>query len=177
MKFDIRTIIVPFDFSARCRAAALHAVGLARRYDASMLFVHVIPYSSFEYTAFEGGSYVGQAWPSEADIETRLRSEVAQLEIADDVKERIHIRALKGDPPRKIEEAADSAEAPLIVLPTHGYGPFRRFVLGSVTTKILHDLTCPVFTGAHVPEIPIYGSKPYQRVACAVDLRCASPPR
>jgi nucleotide-binding universal stress UspA family protein len=55
-------------------------------------------------------------------------------------------------------------------MPTRGYGPFRRFVLGSVTAKILHDVTCPVLTGAHVEEIAPYAPQPYRHVACAVDL-------
>jgi len=56
------------------------------------------------------------------------------------------------------------------VMPTHGYGPFRRFVLGSVTAKVLHDCQCPVFTGAHVEEIPAGVPGLFQRIAVAVDL-------
>ena len=78
---------------------------------------------------------------------------------------------LKGDAPSKIERVAKDSDVDLIVMPTHGYGTFRRFVLGSVTTKVLHDLECPVLTGAHVEEIPFDGDAPYQRIVCAVDLR------
>ena len=39
-----------------------------------------------------------------------------------------------------------------MIMPTHGYGVFRRFLLGSVTSKVLHDLGCPVLTGAHLTE-------------------------
>ncbi len=39
-------------------------------------------------------------------------------------------------------------------MPTHGYGPFRRFILGSVTAKVLHDADCPVWTGVHLEEAP-----------------------
>ena len=57
-----------------------------------------------------------------------------------------------------------------VVMPTHGHGAFRRFVLGSVTAKVLHDVHCPVLTGAHVEEIAPYSPQPYRHVACAVDL-------
>jgi len=33
------------------------------------------------------------------------------------------------------------------MLPTHGRTPLRRFLLGSVTAKVLHDRTVPVWTG------------------------------
>jgi nucleotide-binding universal stress UspA family protein len=32
------------------------------------------------------------------------------------------------------------------MLATHGHGPVRRFLLGSVSAKILHDLDCAVWT-------------------------------
>jgi hypothetical protein len=34
----------------------------------------------------------------------------------------------------------------MILMPTHGYGPFRQMLLGSVTAKVLHDSKCPVLT-------------------------------
>jgi nucleotide-binding universal stress UspA family protein len=65
---------------------------------------------------------------------------------------------------------AREAECELIVMPTHGYGPFRRFLLGSVTAKVLHDAHCPVWTGPHLEEAPAYPSIRFQKVLCAVDL-------
>jgi nucleotide-binding universal stress UspA family protein len=44
--------------------------------------------------------------------------------------------------------------ASLIILPTHGYGPFRRFLLGSATAKVLRDADCPVLIGAHMEHAP-----------------------
>ena len=38
-------------------------------------------------------------------------------------------------------------------MPTHGLGKLRRFILGSVTAKVLHDLEAPVLTGAHVEGV------------------------
>jgi nucleotide-binding universal stress UspA family protein len=35
------------------------------------------------------------------------------------------------------------------MMPTHGYGKFRRLLLGSVTAKVLHDAKCPVWTATH----------------------------
>jgi len=54
-------------------------------------------------------------------------------------------------------------------MPTHGYGPFRRFILGSITAKVLHDADCPVWTGVHLEDAPA-ASVPLRRIVCAVDL-------
>lgn len=167
---EIKNIVVPYDFSKRCRAAAGHAVALAQRFGAPMTLLHVIPYSSFEYAAFEGGAYVGAVWPSEQDVITRLEKVLNELPAPDEVKKACKLVALKGEPPLRIVEFAAQLEAPLAVMPTHGHGAFRRFVLGSVATKALHDLTCPVLTGAHLEDQPHFAGEKYERIVCALDL-------
>ncbi len=167
---DIKNILVPYDFSTRCQAAAAHAVCLSNRLGAPITLIHVIPYSSFEYAAFEGGAYVGTVWPSEDDVVSRLRAAVDKIEAPGQDKSAWGIEVLKGEPPLRITEFTEHVESPLVVMPTHGHGVFRRFVLGSVTAKTLHDLSCPILTGAHLEDRPPFTGDAYQRVACAVDL-------
>jgi nucleotide-binding universal stress UspA family protein len=126
----------------------------------------VIPYSSFEYAALEGGSYAGVVWPSEQDMTDRLQKELDGLEAPAELKQACRLVALKGEPVLRISEYAEKFDSPLVVMPTRGHGGFRRFVLGSVATKVLHDLTCPVLTGAH----PHFAGGKYQQVACALNL-------
>jgi nucleotide-binding universal stress UspA family protein len=54
-------------------------------------------------------------------------------------------------------------------MPTHGYGPFRRFILGSVTAKVLHDADCPVWTGVHL-EADSVSQIQFRKVVAAIDL-------
>jgi nucleotide-binding universal stress UspA family protein len=76
---------------------------------------------------------------------------------------------LHGDPASKIVEFARAESVNLIAMPTHGYGTFRRFILGSNTAKVLHDADCPVWTGVHIEEArPI--AAPFSKILCAVDL-------
>jgi nucleotide-binding universal stress UspA family protein len=55
-------------------------------------------------------------------------------------------------------------------MPTHGYGPFRQFILGSITAKVLHDADCPVWTGVHLEEAPQVEPMPFRDILCAIDL-------
>ncbi|MEZ5363600.1 MAG: universal stress protein [Bryobacterales bacterium] len=165
----IETVIVPYDFSKRCRMAVEHGVALARHFQARIVFLHVIPYSTYEYAAFEGGAYLGGAWPSEAEVRGNLERQIRPLvENAENLAWEIALE--KGDPPGRIEEAAQRFPAPILVMPTHGFGAFRRFVLGSVTTKVLHDIKVPVYTGAHLEDSPVFAKGEAHHVACAVDL-------
>jgi len=76
---------------------------------------------------------------------------------------------LHGDPASKIVEFAREESVNLIAMPTHGYGTFRRFILGSNTAKVLHDADCPLWTGVHIEDArPI--AAPFSKILCAVDL-------
>ncbi len=44
--------------------------------------------------------------------------------------------ALDGDPAAESSAYAHKHAVDLVVMPTHGYGPFRRFILGSNTAKV-----------------------------------------
>jgi len=65
---------------------------------------------------------------------------------------------LKGDPAECIVRVAQENAVDLIVMPTHAHGRFRRFLLGSVTAKVLHDTDCPVLTGVHHEDKPFLDS-------------------
>jgi nucleotide-binding universal stress UspA family protein len=76
-----------------------------------------------------------------------------------------------GDPAAVIAEYAENENISLIMMPTHGYGAFRRALLGSVTAKVLHDATVPVWTAAHAPE-PSHRAHPQPRhIVCAINLK------
>ena len=77
---------------------------------------------------------------------------------------------MEGDPAHTIVEYAHSENSDLIVLPTHGYGPFRRLLLGSVTSKVLHDADCAVWTGLHLEKKPSGEPLTLSHILCAIDL-------
>jgi nucleotide-binding universal stress UspA family protein len=60
------------------------------------------------------------------------------------------------------------------MMPTHGYGPFRQLLLGSVTAKVLHDVHVPVWTTAHTGEAPDRAHVDVRKILCAVDASPAS---
>jgi nucleotide-binding universal stress UspA family protein len=61
----------------------------------------------------------------------------------------------------------------LIMMPTHGVGTFRSFLVGSVTAKVLHDAKCPVWTAAHA-ETQTASALP-KSILCAIDGSAATP--
>jgi nucleotide-binding universal stress UspA family protein len=80
--------------------------------------------------------------------------------------ERIEI----GEPAAVIEWVAKCEEIDLIMMPTRGLGQFRRLLVGSVTSKVLHDIACPVWTNVHKPEPASALPLGYQSILCIVGM-------
>jgi nucleotide-binding universal stress UspA family protein len=56
-----------------------------------------------------------------------------------------------------------------VMVPTHGHGLFRELLLGSVCSKILHDVHCPVWTAAHTNKQ--HAQEAPRKILCALDGR------
>lgn len=168
--FEIKKLLVPVDFSPRSEAAAKHAAAIAAHFGAEILFLYAVPHGPYEHGLFDAGFNAGAVWPAVEEIESAVAAQLAEFmdRMAPNAKRFAQVAS--GGAAEKIREAAEQEQVDLIIMPSHGYGPFRRFILGSVTAKVLHDVSFPVMTGAHVEVIPEGEVRPYRVVACAVDL-------
>ena len=172
----ISKILVPVEFSERSRGAARYAEAVAGRFQAELVLLHVVPPP---YTMYGVAGEV-TAYSSLPELEAeRMTAGRARLrDFAAEMPRNFPVRCevLEGDPARVIVDFAHTEHVDLIVMPTHGYGPFRRFLLGSVTAKVLHDANCPVWTGPHLENAPDWQAVRCQRIACAIDLGPRSTP-
>lgn len=165
----LRKILVPVDLSSRSGPAVKHGVNIAKHFNADLIVLHAIP--SLPYDAALAGGYPGGlAWspsPNSAQRLDEILADFLEKTVPGHSVERIVARA---EPAELIARIVAERGIDLIVMPTSGRGAFRRFILGSVTTKVLNDVDCPVLTGAHVDGISAFALKPYKKVGCAVDL-------
>lgn len=168
--FSLKKILVPVDFSERSIAATEHAAAMATRFGSELIFQHVVPPGPYEHGFVEGGYNLGAVWPSKDEIAKRLLEQLQELIAKAASSQSVEPVVSWGDPAAEIVRLAEHEQVDLIMMPTHGFGLFRRFVLGSVATKVLHDVNFPVFTGAHVEELPESDDSPYEVVVCAIDL-------
>lgn len=77
----------------------------------------------------------------------------------------------EGEPAANIVGLANAGHFDLIMMPTHGLGGFRRFLLGSITAKVLHDADCPVWTGVHLEHAPAIEKIVFKKFLCAVNMQ------
>jgi nucleotide-binding universal stress UspA family protein len=165
---SLSRILLPVDFSERSVAAARYARSMAEYFGSEILLLHVLTPPQYEFGALQiGGSmleelYRGRAQQAAAELHAFLAAEWAGVTVERAVVE--------GDPAGKIVEYARRRSVDIIMMPTHGFGPYRRFILGSNTAKVLHDAECPVWTCAHIEQVSGAAALPPRAIVCAVDL-------
>ena len=74
-----------------------------------------------------------------------------------------------GEPGAVVLEIVRHQSTDLVMLPTHGRGPFRRFLLGSVAIKVLHDISAAVWTATDAAIERHAADIRYKSILCAVD--------
>jgi nucleotide-binding universal stress UspA family protein len=167
----MKRVLMPVDFSPRDAAAAHYVKQLHKKFNFETILLHVVPPPDYEAAVLEaGGPILQELMDTRRKLAQDRLNATCQKELAGIPTERV---LLEGFPSERIVEYAKEREVDLIVLPTHGYGPFRRFLLGSVTSKVLHDSDCPVLTGAHM-ENPKLDDLELDRIGAAIDLSDSS---
>ena len=162
-------ILFPVAYSPQCRQAARYAAALACRFHSELVLLHVVSQPYPVYSPPEGYTALP---PEDPERTLQEHREILESFLAGEWEDlRLRRVVMEGSPAEAIVEYAHREHCDLIVMPTHGHGPFRRFLLGSVTAKVLHDAACPVWTGPHLQDAPVADSPSFRKVLCGLDLR------
>lgn len=160
---EIKHILFPVDFSERCCNAVPFVKATAQHYGAKVTLLHVL--QPLWFTAMSDVPVPIDLEGVKEDLEHRLAGAFTRELEAMPVERVVQV----GDPAGTIVSFAHENDVDLIMMPSHGYGPFRSLLLGSVTAKVLHDARCPVWTGAHVEGAQSREHLACRNVLCAVD--------
>lgn len=141
---NIRTILVPVDFSTCSMLVTRQAAGLAARLDARLVVFHVAELpgnlAAGAHVRPEGVEQTAADYLV-ADTRERLASFV---EAAREVGVTAEIDVKVGPVVPTILAAVDRVGADLIVIGTHGRRGLRRLFLGSVAEGVARVATTPV---------------------------------
>jgi len=149
----MKRILCPVDFSELSRSAVGYAAALARQLGAEVTVLHVPP-----------------AAPGDANLPTLPTLPARLEELARAGGEGLRTAVAAGDPSTVILEQSKSLRADLIVMGTHGRRGFDRWLLGSVTERVLHRAPCPVLTVNNRAEPPAADGPPFRTILCAEDF-------
>lgn len=162
---QIRSIVIPTNFSGPSQAAIARALMLARLDGASIHLVHAVQMPHLA-AAYE--------FPMPDELLLGIRNEAREkLEAARKTIENSGIAEVTADvsdsedPVSTISAAVKRYGADLVVIGTRGHAGIKLALLGSITQKTLRDLECPVFV---VNEEAPLADRPITRILLPVDF-------
>lgn len=160
-------ILFPVDFSTRCAEAVPAVEAMVRRFGSELVVLHVLdlppagiaPPEAAAWATLIGADQMRQQGEIALGsfVNRQFRDMLVKTETAE------------GDPATMIADYAQEHAIDLIMMPTSGIGKFRRLLLGSVTTKVLHDTAIPVWTGVHREEMAAHSPDQWKRMICALE--------
>ena len=168
---NIKKILLPIDFPEVSLGVIHQGAMLARHFRAQIVMLHVVTEASHAAGVPQAGREPGQ-WDMLAAI-LKEAQKAQDQSLAQELEGlAIFSRLEEGDADKSIVRTAEAENADLIMMPSHGF-TFEQFLLGSVTASVLHRTECPVWTSAHLEELPKQSAAQefaIRKVLCAVDL-------
>ena len=145
-----KKILVPLDGSQLSHRALEPALAMGKHAGAEVLLMRV-PVTDTPSFVVSDAKYAEVRDDALVYLDT-IRKSNEQPDL------RLQTRLVEGDVAGAIVDTATSEQADLIVMSTHGYSGLTRWVLGSVTEKVLRSAPCPVLavrTARHPQKVLI----------------------
>ena len=141
MTINVRTILVPIDFSSHADAVLEWAAHLAEEHGAKLVLLHAY-HLPVEFTALGSMPITPQLFSDAAEqARAQLERVAAPLRTGGVEVETV---AREGYPPTVIEEEAATRRVDLVAMGTHGRTGLRHLLLGSTAERVVQHVTCPV---------------------------------
>jgi nucleotide-binding universal stress UspA family protein len=159
---NYRNILIATDLTPNAAYAFKHAVLLARKSQANIHLLHIIPevdagVRSYVSAVMGEGKLEKFEKLQEEEARTEIKRQLEEFiraELADypdDFRNVASIEVCHGHPVSQILQAAEHHKADVIVMGTHGKGALEHTFLGTVTEKVLRRSKRPVFV-IPIPE-------------------------
>jgi nucleotide-binding universal stress UspA family protein len=138
----MKPVLLATDGSPTAESATATAIELAQLLDTELVIVTAwdVPYTGVMFgSPVPPTGEIAKLTEEEArkvNAEASARAEEAGVETRSVV--------LRGFPIEEICIAAEKFEPRFLVIGSHGWGPIKRAIFGSVSSGVLHHATCPV---------------------------------
>ena len=136
----IRSILVPIDFSPPSAQTLKYAAALAAQLGAKLTLLNVVqpivtPDFAYNPLMMEVGKLIAQTKRALERVPVAQGVDASLIE---------NVLVRNGTPFREIADAAESLNADLIIISTHGYTGLRHVLLGSTAERVVRHARCPV---------------------------------
>ena len=148
---DIKSILVPVDFSSNSARALDYAHALATRLGASLHLIHVCEVPALRTGSMDAYAIAYSNWSQQLgdEAERQLLTLTPKL-----TGVMVSTEVLFGNPAHAIVTAAEARKPDLIVMGTHGHGALMHALMGNVAERVVRLASCPVLT-VREPQEPV----------------------
>lgn len=145
-KFQIKKILIPFDFSETAELALEHAVFMAKLHKADIILLHVM--ESYSFTSAISQAFGKSQTEFEQKIETSANDRLKELtsKLHHDSGMGVQYRIESGKIYKSIVTVAEEMDVDIILMGTHGVSGFQEFLVGSNTYRVVMSAPCPVIS-------------------------------
>jgi nucleotide-binding universal stress UspA family protein len=165
----IKKILVPVDFSEPSKTAVNYGLSLALQFNARLVLTHIVPSSTALVYTFPTESFA-----FEREQVKQAKSALPSL-IPGEYRDRVNLQAIVkvGEVRNELMGILNNEKIDLLVMGTHGRNVVERFLLGSLTERMLRKVPVPILTVSHLDptkELHNNGPVPLRHVLYATDL-------
>jgi nucleotide-binding universal stress UspA family protein len=158
--FQLKSILLPTDFSDASDRAAYVACGLSKHFHAKLFLVHAVWQKNYEWD-----EALYQLGPNE-DLGLKLTEQFMVNHALDVLPHDIIV--MSGSPADVVQKAAKENNVDLIVLGTNGLKGPAKLLFGTYSEQIYRNTSCPVLTvGPHVNPAKCTGN--FQTIVFAMN--------
>lgn len=133
----MKKVLLPLEKSSEEGEVIKEAVEIAKKFDSTITIFYVddsrVILNEFKYSPEA----------HEEILKKRQIDTEKMIKPYRDLGLKIHVRETAGDPAVEIIEEAQKGDYDLIIMKTHGMEAKKRFLLGSVTDKVVHHTNIP----------------------------------
>lgn len=149
---QVKTILVPSDFSDYAEYAFTWALEMAEKWGAKVVVVNAAP--MFSHLAYPESVYMVDLAKMEAELIADAQKKLWEFVAKQGTSTvPVETRAVLGDPFWEICQAAEREGADLIVMGSHGRTGLAHVLVGSVAERVVRHAPCPVLV-ARLPRSP-----------------------
>ncbi|WP_135854231.1 universal stress protein [Halorussus salinus] len=154
------TILLPYDDSDGASEVLHHAAEIAHWSDATIHLLYVADTARDSVTVVEGQTVDGLVQQGEEIVEEAEKTlETLGVSYETDI--------VQGNPAPTIADYAERYDQDLVVMPTHGREGVSRYLIGSVSEKVVRLSSVPVLTVRMQPDETL--EFPYENILVTTD--------
>ena len=138
----INKILIPYDFSETADLSLEHAVFMAKLMKAQITLLHIVETVSFTSAI----SHALSGFEKKIETATNEKLETVAREIHMKSGVSLDVRTEVGRIYKKICSVAREIDADIIVMGTHGASGYQKFSVGTNTSRVVQEASCPVLS-------------------------------